>query len=132
MTKNKHILSPIYIHSFFIIGILATLSIRLIIVFKHINPDYIRTFWYAGVIGYIIFFAFRFYITSKRKSLINKHDLISKVQELKELGEEDKELLGYIVSSIVKSKEHLNYIFIFASSILAIVVDLVLVYWPLD
>lgn len=126
MQKNKYLIPTFYIHAFFILGLLSTLSIRLIIIVKHINIELVRVAWYAGVIGYIAFFAYRYYITSKRKKLIIKHELISKINKAENLDENDKELLEYIVSSIVKSREHLNYLFIFISSIVAIAIDIIL------
>jgi len=127
MRRNKYLIPSFYAHAFFVTGILATLSIRLIIVFKHVNPALIRPAWYAGVMGYIVFFAYRYYITSKRKSLILKHDLPRKIQQLENIDDNDKELLEYLVTSIVSSKEYINYLFIFVSSIAAIVIDLILV-----
>jgi len=126
MYKNKYIIPSIYINAFFILGILSALAIRLIIIFKHINADYIRPFWYIGVIGYTVFFAYRFYITSKRKKLITKHELLKKINNANDINQDDKELLEYIVLSIVKSKENLNYLFIFSTSFIAIIIDLLL------
>ena len=128
MPKNKYLISPVYVKLFFILGILSTLSIRLIIVVKHIDADLVRVVWYCGIIGHIIFFSYRYYITMKRKKVIIEHDLIAKVNNSTDFPLQDKELLEYIVTSIVKSKEHYNYLFIFASSIVAIMVDIILEY----
>ena len=128
MVRNKYLVPAYCIYAFFVLGIVSSLAIRLIILFRHINPDFIRPTWYAGVVGYIVFFAYRYYITSKRKSLILKHDLIRKINNIQEIDSGDRELLEYIVTSIVKSKEHINYMFIFISSIVAIIIDLVLEY----
>jgi len=127
MRSNKYIIPSFYVHTFFILGILATTSIRLIIVFKHLNPALIRPAWYVGIIGYIVFFAYCYYVAAKRKSLIVRHDLLSKVGKIQGIDSDDKELLEYILMSIVKSKEYINYMFIFVSSIAAIVIDLILV-----
>ena len=126
--RNKYLIPEFYIHLFFIIGLLSTLSIRLIIIAKYIDPALVRLFWYMGISGYIIFFAFRFHITTKRKNLIITHGIIPKINASKEFDENDKELIEYILSSIIKSKEHLNYLFIFASSFAAIMIDLMLEY----
>lgn len=126
MERNKYLMPASIIHSFFIIGLLSSLSIRLIILFKHLQPDFIRPAWYCGVIGYVFFFAYRYYITLKRKRLIINNGLISKIGSLQELASNDRELLEYVVTSIVKSREHINYMFIFASSIVAIIIDLIL------
>lgn len=129
MSQNKYLISPVYIQSFFILGLLSTLSIRLIIIVKHIDTELVRVTWYFGILGYILFFSYRYYITIKRKKLIIAHGLIDKISNSNAFKEEDKELLEYIVSSVVKSREHYNYLFIFASSIIAIAVDILLENW---
>jgi hypothetical protein len=129
MPRNKYLIPSVYIQSFFIIGLLSTLSIRLIIIVKHIDYGLVRVAWYFGIIGYILFFSYRYYITIKRKNLIIKHKLIHKINDSAEFPEEDKELLEYIVSSVVKSREHYNYLFIFVSSIIAIAIDILLENW---
>ncbi len=126
MNGKKYLIPSVYIHLFFLLGLLSTLAIRLIIIVEHIDTDLIRPVWYIGVVGYIIFFAYRYYITKKRRELILKHDLISKINHTDQFDENDKEVLYYILSSIIKSKENINYLFIFASSTVAIIIDFVL------
>jgi hypothetical protein len=41
-----------------------------------------------------------------------------------ELSEEDRQVIGYVLLSIEKSKENLNYLFIFATSLMAIAIDI--------
>jgi hypothetical protein len=41
-----------------------------------------------------------------------------------EISPEDRAVLHYLLSSIVKSREHINYLLIFVLSLIAIVVDL--------
>ena len=43
-----------------------------------------------------------------------------------DISREDRELIGYVLSSIIKSKENINYLFIFALSIIAILIDILL------
>ena len=62
----------------------------------------------------------------RRKELIIKHNLIEAIGGTNDLDGNEKELLQYIVKSVVESKEHLNYLIIFASFILAIAVDVFL------
>jgi len=126
MARNKYLMPAYIIHSFFILGLMSSLSIRTIILFKHIQPDFIRPAWYCGIIGYVFFFAYRYGITLRRKRLIINHDLITKIGTIDSMESNDKETLEYIVTSIVKSREHINYMFIFASSLVAIVIDLIL------
>ena len=111
----------------FIIGVFCAAGFRSLTVIGKLNPNLVRTVWYLSVVGYIYFFAFRCYIATKRKNIIINHDLLSKLSKNETLSEQDKDLISYILSSIVKSKESANYFFIFAMSILAIVLDLLII-----
>ncbi|MBU1042787.1 MAG: hypothetical protein KJ915_00090 [Candidatus Omnitrophica bacterium] len=108
----------------FIVGILCALGFRALIVLDKLNPSYVRTVWYFSVIGYIYFFAFRYYISVKRRNIIKNNDLLLKLSQKESLSEQDKELISYILLSIIQSKESANYCFIFVMSIFAIILDL--------
>ena len=124
--KNKHIHTlPLYvINGFFLIGLLSAIAFRSIIVFQRLEPVWIRPVWYIGVFGYIGFFLYRYSITRKRKHAIRDHELIEKVQANACLTEDDREVLIYLLSSIKKSHEDMNYLFIFILSIIAILIDI--------
>lgn len=128
MIQNKHMLPSLYINLFFAIGILSGLAIRSLIVFNHLNQDLIRPAWYFGVAGYMIFFAYRYAISQKRRKLIAEGQLVEKLNVGQPLAETDREAVEYILLSISKSRENINYLFIFAMSMLAVLADLVLTY----
>lgn len=117
------------IQFFFIVGLISSISFRLLIVFQHVKPELIRPTWYIGVIGYVIFFLYRYFISRKRKNAIEDYHLIPKILEDSNLSEEDKRVSVYLLSSIQKSPENLNYFFIFTLSGLAIIMDIVLTYY---
>jgi hypothetical protein len=121
-------LPAVYINLFFAIGILSGLAIRSLIVFNHLNKDLIRPAWYFGVAGYMIFFAYRYVISQKRKRLIADAQLIEKLNTGQPLAEADREAVEYILLSISKSRENINYLFIFAMSLLAVLADVVLTF----
>lgn len=85
-----------------------------------------RLVWYLAVLGYIIFFGFRFYIASKRRSAIIENKLIEKMDAVDCIAENDRKEIQYLLNSIIKSKEIYNYLFIFIVSILAIALDIAL------
>lgn len=116
---------PWIIRFFFIVGIISAIFFRLLVVFNYFWQPMGRVVWYCGVIGYILFFGFRFYISRKRRRVIIENDLINKLEE-DSLNREEREEIQYILSSLIKSKEMINYIFIFALSGMAIVVDVTL------
>ena len=114
------------INSFFILGAVSGLAFRSIIVFNHLNPSMVRPVWYCGVIGYIFFFLYRYAISQRRKRAVSQYDLISKIQAGEKLSDEDKRVAVYLLSSIEKSRENLNYLFIFILSITAVILDILL------
>lgn len=129
MKKNKPRTLPRFvIELFFIIGILSAIAFRIIIVFNNINPQWVRPVWYIGVIGYIFFFLYRYYISYKRKRTIKEYNLIEKLQTDDILSKEDRKMLEYLVSSIKKSRENINYLFIFVLSVIAVCIDLLFIF----
>lgn len=84
-----------------------------------------RPVWYIGVLGYVGFFLYRYEITKKRKRVIKEYRLIEKVQANACLSEEEREAVTYLLSSITKSMEDINYLLIFLLSLLAIFLDII-------
>lgn len=109
---------------FFVLGLFSALMFRILIVFQHWHPEWFRPVWYAGILGYTVFFGFRFYIARKRKLAISSFDLITKVRSAAALTDPERDAVVYLLSSIEKSRENLNYLFIFALSGLAVFLDL--------
>lgn len=126
MNRRPHILPKYVIYGFFVIGLISAIAFRAIIVFQHLEPSWVRPAWYAGIVGYIFFFLYRYRITKKRKKAIDDFQLIDKVKANACLTEEDREIVLYLLSSIKSSPEDLNYAIIFILSILAILADILL------
>ncbi|MCX5717792.1 MAG: hypothetical protein NTW44_05675, partial [Nitrospirae bacterium] len=91
MNRRPHILPKYVIYGFFVIGLISAIAFRAIIVFQHLEPSWVRPVWYAGIIGYIFFFLYRYRITKKRKKAIDDFQLIDKVKANACLTEEDRE-----------------------------------------
>lgn len=111
---------------YFWVGILATISYRIIIVFTDQQIFWIRLFWYIGTIGFVIYFIHRYQISEKRTQIIADHNLVEKVARLNEINGEDKEALRYIIKSLEISSEKINYIVIFVTSALALLAGIYL------
>ena len=124
MRESPQTLPPLVINLFFVIGLVSALSFRLLIGVKELQPELFRPVWYVGIIGYILFFSFRFSITRKRRKAIRDFDLIAKVKRGGEFSVADRQVMAYLLSSLEKSRENLNYLFIFVTSGLAILFDL--------
>ncbi len=121
--KLPHTFPAYIIQGFLLIGIVSAFAFRSIVVFQRLEPAWVRPVWYMGALGYIGFFLYRYEITKKRKRVIKEYDLIGKVQANACLSEEEREAVTYLLSSIKKSREDINYLVIFILSILAILVD---------
>ncbi len=122
--KHFHTFPGYVIHGFFLIGFISAIAFRSIIVFERIEPAWVRPVWYIGAVGYVFFFLYRYGITRKRKSAVKEYELIEKVQGDSCLSTEDRAVVIYLLSSIKKSREDMNYLVIFILSILAIAADI--------
>lgn len=124
--RKFHIVPKYVIYSFFVLGLLSAIAFRALIVFQHLEPDWVRTVWYIGTIGYFFFFLYRYKITKKRKRTVEELRLIDKLKSDAPLTGEDREVVLYLLSSIKMSLEDLNYAIIFMLSIIAVLADLLL------
>lgn len=122
-------LPPWVINFFFFLGLLSAFLFRALIFFNHFAPSWSRPAWYGGVIGYLLFFGYRYYISHKRRMSILQNRLMEKVQA-SNIDPDDKSEIVYLFQSIIQSKEMFNYIFIFSVSLIAIVADIVLMFFP--
>jgi hypothetical protein len=124
--KTRKPLPKFVVYLFFVIGLLAATSFRLLIVFKYLSPELFRPIWYIGVLGYLSFFLYRFLITERRRHAIRDSGLIEKLGAGEVLEPDDKQNALYLLKSISASREHWNYLGIFVLSIAAIIVDVIL------
>ena len=109
---------------FFLLGILSSVAFRAIILFQKFNPGWVRPAWYFGVIGYMLFFVYRYRISVRRKRAIRQTNIIEKLGAGVTLSAEDREAALYLLSSIRKSPEDWNYLAIFILSVAAIALDM--------
>jgi hypothetical protein len=103
----------------FIVGIIATIAYRLVVVLNHYSQFWLEVIWYIGTIGFIWYFGHRFNVENRRDRLIAKLELIKKVEAGQQFNNEDKTALVYILKSLKTSLAKWNYIAIFVFSGLA-------------
>ena len=118
----KIIPQPIIV-GFFLLGLLSSVAFRAILFLQKYEPRYVRPVWYFGVIGYMVFFIYRYYISQRRKRTIARSDLIEKIRTGAPLTPEDRAANLYPLNSIHKSQEDWNYFAIFILSIVAMALD---------
>lgn len=105
---------------FFIIGLIATVALRVVTVLIRMNPIYGNVAWYVGVAGFFVFFVYKFKVSQARSKLISQKNLVDKIAHQKQLTEEDYSLIGAILCSLSSRKERINYFFIFGLSAVAL------------
>lgn len=105
---------------YFVIGLIATIAIRVVVIFQNVSPIYGKIAWYVGVVGFFIFFLYKFRVGHEREKHIELSGIVDKVDGREVLDEKDYENLGAILCSLRSRKERVNFFFIFATSVLAI------------
>jgi len=116
------------IYGAFIIGLVTATAFRAIIIIEHIQHSWVRPVWYFAVLGNFIFFLHRFRITQKRKKAVDDYQLIEKAGSDAGFSQADRDVLIFLLTSIKRSPENINYLIIFLFSLLAIAADLILSY----
>ncbi|MBU1997815.1 MAG: hypothetical protein KKF78_11770 [Candidatus Omnitrophica bacterium] len=106
---------------FFIIGLVATVAIRIVTVLMDIHPVYGKVSWYIGVVGFLFFFIYKFNINKSLAKIIEEDNLIEKAREEKPFSSNEYNLIADILCSLKSEKERINYFFIFAVSAVALV-----------
>ncbi|MDP8249191.1 MAG: hypothetical protein P9M00_13710 [Candidatus Tritonobacter lacicola] len=109
---------------YFIIGLIATIAIRVVVIFQNVAPIYGKVAWYVGVVGFFVFFLYKFRVGHEREKHIERSGLVDKIDGREVLEEKDYENLGAILCSLSSRKERVNFFFIFATSVLAIALAL--------
>jgi hypothetical protein len=99
---------------------------RAIIILQRYTPGWVRPVWYLGVVGYMIFFMYRYFISQRRKRTIAHSGIIEKIRDGSTLNMEEREAALYLLNSVRASQEDWNYLAIFVLSIVAIALDLLL------
>lgn len=125
MQQNTHASSPWVRNLFFWSGIIATICYRAIVVLNHYSSTIALIAWYIGTVGFVVYFWHRYIVSEKRVDLIKQHDLIQAVQK-SGLSQDQIEANEYILTTLLSTKEKWNYIVIFVSSILAMILGIYL------
>lgn len=124
-TAPKIIPKPV-IFGFFLLGLLSSVAFRAIILLQKYEPAWVRPVWYFGVLGYMLFFMYRYYISQRRKHAIAHSNIIEKIRTGATLNHDEREAALYLLKSVRASQEDWNYLAIFVLSIAAIALDLLL------
>jgi len=116
--------SPFIRSFFFWSGIIATIAYRIIFVLNIYSQYWVNIAWYIGTAGFVIYFWHRFDISEKKVKLIKYHNLVETIEECDNIGGDKKKALLYLVKTNLTSKERWNSAFIFAVSLIALIVSI--------
>lgn len=112
--------SHLYRQWMFVLGILATVAYRGIVVFNHYSPVLVQIAWYAGTIGFVWYFGHRFRVENRRDRIITDSNLVKKIEQGETLSPQDRESLTYVLKGLQTSLSKWNYIAIFILSAIAL------------
>ncbi len=109
---------------FFVMGIIATIAYRIIIVLNLYSPLWVKIAWYIGTIGFIFYFGHRFDIARKRANLVKDYKLIEAVDKADCIEPQKKIALHYLVKTSLTSKSQWNSGLIFIFSFIALLIGI--------
>ena len=122
--KNSKYVSDI----FFVVGLIAAIGIRLVLLLNRVDPLYSSIAWYSAIILYVFFYIFRLYIEEKRRSLIRKNRLREKLMDNK-CDAKDRKKIKILLDSILVSKLRWNLIILLILSATVLVVQILVDLW---
>ena len=124
--EQQALAPPLMIYGAFVLGLATAAAFRVLIILQHVAPAWVRPVWYFAVVGNLAFFYYRYRIAEKRKRTVERHGLISKAEADACFSPAEREALVYLLRSIQRSPENLNYLIISVLSVVAIGIDVVL------
>ena len=110
------------------IALLATVAIRAVNLFISTHPVLAKISWYIGIVGFLIFFAYKFRRDNILQKELSRTHLADKVLFRSQLDSHDYDLIGTILCQLSSRKDKINYFFIFFFSALALSGDYMLIY----
>jgi len=127
--ESPRLASRFKIYGAMSLGLSTAIAFRALIIIDHIRPDWVRGVWYFAVLGNFLFFWHRYQISQKRKHAIQDHRLIERIGSTTGISLEEREALTYLLESIKRSPENINYLIISCFSLVAIGADLIINYF---
>ncbi len=107
---------------FFIIGLVAIIAVRAVTILEHVKPIYGKIAWYVGIIGFFLYFWYKYKIEHNRSKLIKTGKLVDKVLNNGRIEKEDREIIGSVLCALSSSKDSINYFIIFTSSAVVLII----------
>lgn len=112
-------------YTFFVIGVIATIAYRIILVLNFYAPSWVNAIWYVGTIGFVFYFGYLFEVQRRESHLVADYNLVKVIKKAR-IKEKDKAVLNHIVKLISTSKEKWNSLFISLLSLVALITGILL------
>lgn len=109
---------------FLFIGLIATIAVRLVNLMIGINPFWAKAFWYIGIVGFAVYFLYKFRQDIRIKAQLRALDLDQKLAGKGGLSEQEYAFLGALLCSLRSKKDAVNYFFIFFTSAFALAIGI--------
>jgi hypothetical protein len=106
--------------AYLFIGLVATLAIRLVNVFMNFSPFWAKVSWYIGIVGFFIYFLYKFRQSRSLERRLKMSGLIKRVSENQQLTSHDYAALKGILCQSRSKSDAINYFFIFFTSGIAL------------
>ncbi len=111
---------------FFIIGLIAIIAVRAVTILEHVKPIYGKIAWYVGILGFFVYFAYKYKIEYDRSKLIKTSKLMDKILQGDSIEKEDREIIGSVLCALSSNKDRINYFIIFSSSAVVLIIAIYL------
>lgn len=106
---------------FLFIGVIATISIRVVNLVLYFGAFWPKFFWYLGVAGFFLYFLYKFRQDKTLRRSLEKHQIHRKLLDNQSLETEEREFINIMLCRLRSNKDAINYFFIFSSSAVVLV-----------
>jgi hypothetical protein len=82
---------------FFVVGLIAVIAVRAVTILEHVKPAYGKIAWYIGILGFVIYFAYKYKTDHSRSMVIRNSKLVDKILH----GDRINYLIIFVSSAVV-------------------------------
>ncbi len=114
---------------FLFVGVIATISIRVVNLVLHFGLFWPKFFWYLGVTGFFLYFLYKFRQDRQLRRKLAEHQIQAKLSGAQSFTQQDKDFLNDMLCRMQSNKDGVNYFFIFASSAIVLLLAIYQDFW---
>ena len=106
---------------FLFVGVIATISIRVVNLVLSFGLFWPKFFWYLGVAGFFLYFIYKFRQDKLLRRELEKYQIHIKISSNQALDVSEREFLRTMLCRLRSNKDAINYFFIFSSSAIVLI-----------